>query len=166
MTDFKPSTAAIALLKEFEKGPNGDFAAEPYTCPAGKKTVGWGHVIRPDDRFAYPLTEERADGILRRDLERLAEQIQRVIRPSVLRSIKQCQIDTLLCFAFNVGFGAFSSSTLLAKLNMCDPTGAADQFGRWNKARDPKTGAMIELAGLTRRRKAERDLFLRDGVPT
>lgn len=166
MTDFKPSTAAIALLKEFEKGPNGDFAAEPYTCPAGKTTVGWGHVVRSDDRFTYPLTEERADGILRRDLERLAEQIQRVIRPSVLRSIKQCQIDALLCFAFNVGFGAFSSSTLLAKINQGDYLGAADQFPRWNKARDPKTGTMIELAGLTSRRKAERDLFLRDGVPT
>ena len=161
---INPSKAALALLKEFEKGPNGDFAALPYTCPAGKNTVGWGHVVRADDRFTYPLTEELADGILRRDLERLAEPIQRVIRPTVLRSLNQCQIDALLCFAFNVKFGAFSSSTLLAKLNQGDYIGAADQFPRWNKARDPKTGAMIELAGLTRRRKAERDLFLRDGT--
>ena len=165
MIDFKPSPAAFALLKEFEKGPNGDFAAEPYTCPAGKTTVGWGHVVRSDDRFTYPLTEERADGILRRDLERMAETIQRVIQPSVLRSLKQCQIDALLCFAFNVGYGAFFNSTLLAMLNQCNYIGAADQFGRWNKARDPETGARIELAGLTRRRSAERDLFLRDGVP-
>lgn len=161
MIDFKPSPAAFALLKEFEKGPNGDFAAEPYTCPAGKRTVGWGHVVRSDDCFTYPLTEERADGILRRDLERLA----RSIRQTILRTLKQCQIDALLCFAFNVGFGAFFSSTLLAKINQGDYLGAADQFPRWNKARDPKTGARIELAGLTRRRKAERDLFLRDGVP-
>ena len=163
---INPSKAALALLKEFEKGPNGDFAALPYTCPAGKNTVGWGHVVRADDRFTYPLTEELADGILRRDLERLAEPIQRVIRPTVLRSLKQCQIDALLCFAFNIGAGALSGSTLMAKLNQCDYIGAADQFGRWNKSHDPKTGAMIELAGLTRRRKAERDLFLRDGVPT
>ena len=90
---FKPSPAAFALLKEFEKGPNGDFAAEPYTCPAGKRTVGWGHVMRSDDCFTYPLTEERADGILRRDLERLA----RPIRQTILRTLKQCQIDALLC---------------------------------------------------------------------
>ena len=163
---INPSQAALALLKEFEQGPHGGFAADPYTCPAGKKTVGWGHVVRSDDRFTYPLTAEDADRILLGDLGRLAELIQRAIRPSVLRSLKQCQIDALLCFAFNIGAGALSGSTLMAKLNQCDYIGAADQFGRWNKSHDPKTGAMIELAGLTRRRKAERDLFLRDGVPT
>ena len=103
---------------------------------------------------------------MRRDLERLALAIRRVIQPSVLRSLKQCQSDALLCFAFNVGYGAVFNSTLLAKINQGDYLGAADQFPRWNKARDPKTGTMIELAGLTSRRKAERDLFLRDGVPT
>lgn len=35
----------------------------------------------------------------------------------------------------------------------------------WNKATNPKTGKKEPLAGLTRRREAERELFLRDGVP-
>lgn len=160
MEKINPGQAAIALLKEFEKGPGGDYAAEPYLCPAGKKTVGWGHVVRPDDRFTYPLTAEQADGLLRRDLERLCALLAGTIKVPV----KQCMVDALLCFAFHIGFGAFAYSTLLAKLNQCDYLGAADQFARWNKARDPKTGARIEMAGLTRRRAAERDLFLRDGV--
>lgn len=162
MPAIAPSPAALALLKEFEKGPNGDFAAEPYTCPAGKTTVGWGHVVRSDDRFTYPLTAEHAEGLLRRDLERFCALMAGTIKVPV----KQCMADALLCFVFNIGFSAFAGSTLLAKLNQRDYLGAADQFPRWNKARDPKTGARIEVAGLTRRRAAERDLFLRDGVPS
>ncbi|EBY2991617.1 lysozyme, partial [Salmonella enterica subsp. enterica serovar Typhimurium] len=47
-----------------------------------------------------------------------------------------------------------SSSTLLRKLNSGDYAGAADEFLRWNKA-----GGKV-LNGLTRRREAERALFL------
>lgn len=160
MPAIAPSPAALALLKEFEKGPNGDFAAEPYVCPAGKTTVGWGHVVRSDDRFTYPLTAEQAEGLLRRDLERFCALMTGAIKVPV----KPCMADALLCLVFNVGFGAFAASTLLAKLNQGDYLGAADQFKKWNKARNPKTGARIEVAGLTRRRAAERDLFLRDGL--
>lgn len=156
-----PSNAALALLHEFEQGPAGGFAAEPYVCPAGKTTVGWGHVVRADDKLIYPLSAERADDLLRRDLERFTALLASAIRVP----LQQCMFDALLCFVFNIGFGAFSDSTLLRKLNQGDYAGAADELLRWNKARDPKTGARIELAGLTRRRAAERDLFLRDGVP-
>ena len=47
-----------------------------------------------------------------------------------------------------------STSTLLRKLNAGDYAGAADEFLRWNKA-----GGKV-LNGLTRRREAERALFL------
>ena len=42
---------------------------------------------------------------------------------------------------------------------------AADQFLRWDKAANPWTGQKERLTGLTRRRQAERELFLRDGLP-
>ena len=158
---MKYSDAAIALLKEFEQGPDGGFAARPYPCPpGGEMTVGWGHVVRPSDRFTDPLTAERADGLLRRDLERFCTLMTGTIRVPV----KQCMIDALLCFVFNVGIGKFLASTLLVKLNRGDYAGSADEFSRWNKARDKETGQMVELVGLTRRRRAERDLFLRDGA--
>lgn len=159
---MKASEAAIALLHEFERGPTGGFAAEPYVCPAGKTTVGWGHVVRADDRFTYPLTAERADVLLRRDLERFAALLAGAVRVP----LRQCMADALLCFVFNVGYSAFAGSTLLHKLNQGDYLGAADQLPKWNKARHPKTGERIEVAGLTRRRAAERELFLRDGVPS
>jgi hypothetical protein len=68
------------------------------------------------------------------------------------------QFAALVSFAFNCGSGNLASSTLLRKLNQGDYAGAADQFLVWNKAR--KNGVLVELPGLTRRRRAERALFL------
>ena len=55
-----------------------------------------------------------------------------------------------------------SKSTLRRKLNAGDRAGAANEFLRWNKG--TVGGKKIELAGLTRRRKSERHLFLTDEV--
>jgi lysozyme len=57
-------------------------------------------------------------------------------------------------FAFNLGSGALSKSTLLKKVN-ANPNDASigAEFLKWNKA-----GGKV-LAGLTRRRKAESELY-------
>lgn len=149
-----PSPAALALIKKFE-----GFAAHPYTCPAGKKTVGFGHVIRDGEKFQVPLSEDAAEALLTRDVQRFARGVDGAVRVR----IEQCQFDALVSFAFNVGLGALLGSTLLRKLNAGDTAGAADEFLRWDKATNPRTGKKEPLAGLTRRRQAERDLFLRDG---
>jgi lysozyme len=64
------------------------------------------------------------------------------------------QFSALVCFCYNVGVGNFKKSTLLAKVNQnpSDPT-IRDEFMRWNKG-----GGQV-LNGLTRRRKAEADLY-------
>ncbi len=67
--------------------------------------------------------------------------------------LAQHEFDALVAFAYNVGLGAFRKSTLLRLLNKGDKASAAKQFDRWNKA----GGKM--LAGLTRRRAAERAMF-------
>lgn len=156
-----PSDAALALLKEFEQGPHGEFAATVYRCPAGHATVGWGHVIRPNERIETPLSEADANRLLAADLGRFAPAVAAALHVPVT----QAMFDALVCFAFNVGLGALLGSTLLARLNNGDYAGAADQFRRWTKARDPRTGQRKTLAGLVRRREAECDLFLRDGWP-
>ena len=68
--------------------------------------------------------------------------------------VTQSQFDALVSWAYNVGLGAAKQSTLMRLLNAGDVPGAADQFLRWNRA-----GGVV-LRGLTRRREAERDLFL------
>ncbi len=71
--------------------------------------------------------------------------------------LDQDQFDALVSFTFNLGAGNLQSSTLLKLLNQGEYTQAADQFLRWNKA-----GGRV-LPGLTRRREAERALFLQAG---
>lgn len=159
-----PSDAVIELLKSFEQGPNGGFAPNPYLCPAGHKTVGWGHVIKPGDKFQFPLNAEQAEALLYEDLKPIASNIAESLRnhPEVTQSM----FDALCCFAFNLGLGALLGSTLMSRLRLRQWQAAANQFLRWNKARNPKTGRKEPLPGLTRRRQAERELFLRDGFPS
>lgn len=150
----------IPLLQEFERGPGGGFAAQPYRCPAGKKTVGWGHVIEPQDRLKLPLTAESADELLRQDALRFAASVAAGVRVKLTPAMHAA----LTSFAFNVGYSAFLGSTLVAFLNAGQYEAAANEFQRWNKA--TVKGKKVALPGLTRRRDAERALFLRDGVPS
>ena len=78
--------------------------------------------------------------------------IQRCVR----EKITQGQYDALVSLAFNIGGGATCGSTLVRKLNQGDCRGAAEQFLRWDFAKGHR------LRGLTNRRKAERELFLKD----
>jgi lysozyme len=70
-------------------------------------------------------------------------------------SLNDNQYAAIVSFAFNLGVGNLKQSTLLKKLNAGDFAGAANEFAKWNKA-----GGKV-LAGLTRRRAAEAELFRR-----
>jgi lysozyme len=151
---------AAKFVKNYEGGPNGGFAAVAYRCPAGKQTVGWGHVIRPNERIQTPLSAQEADELLQADLERSYRAVLAVAKVPLTDSM----VAALTSFAFNVGVHALKTSTLLKKLDAGNYRAAADELLRWDKARDPKIGQPRPLAGLTKRRKAERALFLRDGT--
>jgi lysozyme len=161
MTPTLPGDAAYALLKEFEQGPRGGFAPTPYPDSAGHNTLGWGHRLQPDDHFPRPLSTEQAEALLVADLLKVAN----AVAARVKVRLHPCMFDALCSLVFNIGVGAFTTSTLLAQLNAGAYAAAAEQFLRWDKARDPNTGRKVPLAGLARRREAERALFLRDGIP-
>jgi lysozyme len=59
-----------------------------------------------------------------------------------------------VALAFNIGLGAFATSTVLKKHKKGDYPGAGDAFLLWNKSR----GSV--LPGLVKRRAAERELYL------
>lgn len=156
-----PGEAALVLLKAYEQGPNGGFAPKVYRCPAGYRTIGWGHRVQPSERFQQPISAAEAETLLRRDLLTGGGHVA----VSVRAPLTQSMMDALTCFAFNVGYAAFRGSTLLAFLNAGQYEAAANEFLKWDKARNPKTGQKERLSGLTRRRQAERELFLREGLP-
>jgi len=79
-----------------------------------------------------------------------------VVRGALTKEINENQFSALVCFAYNVGVGAFKKSTLLRKININpnDET-IAVEFAKWTKA-----GGKV-LLGLVRRRKAEADLYFK-----
>ncbi|XTZ37891.1 lysozyme [Salmonella enterica] len=142
----KTGDAGVALIKSFE-----GLRLEKYRDAVGKWTIGYGHLILPHESFPRPLTEPEADELLRHDLGATEDGVHKYVTVD----LNQNQFDALVVFTFNVGAGNLKSSTLLKLLNQGHYTEAADQLPRWNKA-----GGKV-LTGLTRRRAAERELFLK-----
>ena len=133
----------LKLIKSFE-----GLRLKAYQDAVGIWTIGYGTTrgVRPN----MTITETEAEAFLQQDLVRFEQTISDALKVSV----NDNQFSALACFTYNVGPGAFRSSTLLKLLNEQNIYGAADQFPRWNKA------GGVPLAGLTRRRQAERLLFL------
>jgi lysozyme len=124
-----------------------------YDDQSGVWTIGYGHIegVSP----GMSITQAEAENWLREDLEKFESYVEDAVQVE----LNDSQFSALVCFCFNVGAGAdgFGGSTLLKRLNTGDYQAAADQFPVWNKVNGSP------WLGLTRRRLAERSLFL--GTP-
>ncbi|EBH1518730.1 lysozyme [Salmonella enterica subsp. enterica serovar Pensacola] len=121
-----------------------------YYNPAGLQTIGYGHLIKPDEKFNCEIKAKEAEYLLKKDLK----QAEEIIHSVVTVGLNQNQFDALVALIFNIGSGNFRNSTLLKYLNQGDYSKAADQFLVWDKAGGRK------LPGLTHRREVERNIFL------
>lgn len=144
----------LNLIKGFE----GLFL-DSYKCPAGLWTIGYGSILWPDGKPVEPnqkVTVEQAEKMLNHEVVKKTKALESVLPAG----LNQNQVDSLVSFAYNLGVGALKSSTLLKKVkaNPNDPT-IRDEFMKWNKAK--VRGKLTELNGLTRRRKAEADLYFK-----
>ena len=139
----------IEMVKIFE-----GISTKPYLCPANVWTVGYGATRSstggPIDLDMEPISETEAEALLLRDLESSEGWVSRLIKTALTEN----QFSALTSFTFNVGAGALQRSTLRMKLNRGEGRGAADEFPKW------KFANKRILAGLVRRRAAERALFL------
>jgi lysozyme len=94
-------------------------------------------------------TQAEADAWFLEDIAWVEDCVNR----AVTAQMTQQEFDALCSLCFNIGCRAFSGSTLVKMLNAGDYDGASAQFLRWDKQ------AGKTLAGLTRRRESERELF-------
>ena len=146
--------AGIDLIKSFE----GLFL-KPYLDPIKIPTIGYGTIKYPNGKAVTmqdpAITEDQATEYLMHEVEMKASSVEKMVKVP----LNDNEYAALVSFSYNVGSGALQSSTLLKMLNAgADKQAVADQFLRWNKAGGK------ELAGLTRRRQAERSLFLQPVV--
>ncbi|EKK5925231.1 lysozyme [Enterobacter hormaechei] len=145
---MQTSEKGIALIKQFE-----GCKLTAYQDSVGVWTIGYGWTQPVDGkpiRAGMTIKQETAERLLKTGLVSYESDVSRLVKVGVT----QGQFDALVSFMYNLGARSLSTSTLLRKLNAGDYAGAADEFLRWNKA-----GGKV-INGLTRRREAERALFL------
>jgi lysozyme len=140
------SQRGIDLIKGFEQCRLTAYMPTPKDRP----TIGWG-TTGADVHMGMTWTQAQADARFARDLADFAAGVDHLIAGT---PTTQGQFDALVSFAYNVGDHALAGSTLLKKHAARDHDGAAAEFARWNKQKGKV------LNGLTRRRAAERSLYL------
>lgn len=140
------SQAGINLIKSFE-----GLRTKAYKAVPTEKyyTIGYGH-YGADVRSNQVISEKQAEEMLRDDVQAFVNGVNASLKVKV----NQNQFDALVSFAYNVGLGAFRSSSLLEYLNDGKFTLAANEFPRWNKS-----GGKV-YDGLVKRRAQEKELFL------
>jgi len=146
---MKTGERGLALIKEFE-----GCKLSAYQCPAGIWTIGIGSTHYGD---GTPVTKGRTLPTEKVAIALLAATIGQYEKAVNAMGVEltQNEFDALVCLCYNIGAGNFLKSTLVKMLKAGDSKAEiAKQFLRWDKANGKP------LAGLTRRRNAEAELFL------
>lgn len=153
---MKTSASGIEVIKEFE-----GLRLKAYLCPAGILTIGYGHTSAAGLPTVVPgklVSESQAEEILLNDLKKYEQGVSNLVKVQ----LSQGEFDALVSFAYNVGVGALSRSTLLKRINSERPSDVPAEFMKWTR------GGGRELPGLVRRRRAEVKLWrgLKEDAPT
>ena len=134
---MKTSDKGIALIKSFE-----GCRLTAYLCPSGVWTIGYGHTAGVTQW--QTITQAQADAFLGSDLQKYEKYVT-----ETCLVLNQNQFDALVSFTYNCGNG-----NLKKLINGRTLPEIADAMLMYNKSNGKA------LAGLTRRRQAERELFL------
>ncbi|HBZ7651470.1 TPA: lysozyme [Klebsiella pneumoniae] len=118
-----------------------------YQDVVGVWTVCDGHT-GSDIRRGHRYTDRECDNLLKADLRKVASAIDPLIKVRISDPTRAA----LYSFTYNVGSGAFASSTLLRKLNAGDVPGACKELQRWTYAGGK------QWKGLITRREIEREV--------
>ncbi len=142
---------ALNTIQQFE-----GLKLKAYKDSVGIWTVGFGNIFNLDTgnpiKEGDEITLETAERWLKIEVENLQAKMKKVITVP----LNDNQWTALTSLAYNIGFGAFKRSTLLRLLNAgASKEEVAKQILRWNKAGGK------EVKGLTNRRQAESNLFLK-----
>jgi len=145
----KTSHNGRKLIQEFE-----GFRNKPYLCSAGVPTIGFGSTMYLEGarvRLADPeITRAEAENLFVNTLTKYEDTVNKTTK-----GLNQNQFDACVSLCYNIGREAFTSSTLVKMINAGTAQDLiAPQFLRWNKVKGKPD------KGLTRRREAEKTLFL------
>ena len=144
MVRLKPTALALSASALVAIAGYEGYSSTAYTPVQGDvPTIGWGTTagVKAGDT----ITPTQALGRLARDAELAKAGVVRCVTVP----LTQGELDAYVSLAYNIGAGAFCSSTLVKKLNRQDYTGACGEIRRWCYFKGRK------LPGLVKRREAE-----------
>jgi lysozyme len=120
------------------------YRSDAYTPVAGDvPTIGFG--TTENVKLGDKISVERALVRLLDD----ASEFEQAVKRCAPVPMYQYEFDAYVSLSYNIGSGAFCSSTLVKKLNSGDYVGACEQILRWDRFKGKP------LAGLTKRRQQE-----------
>ena len=135
------SERGITLIHQYE-----GLRLQAYKCPAGVWTIGWGWTGPVDGKpitAGMKITREKADELFKQGIVKYENYVN-----SMHLNLNQNQYDALCSFVYNCGLGCLQSLCRGRNLKQI-----SEALLLYNKA-----GGKV-LAGLTKRRKAEQELF-------
>jgi lysozyme len=134
------SASAVALVG---LAVHEGYREDAYLDIVGVPTIGYGTTqgVKMGDRTNPVKALERALA----DMQKFEGAIKKCVKVPLY----QHEYDAYLSLSYNIGSGAFCSSTLVKLLNQKDYAGACKQILRWNRAGGK------EVRGLTIRRQEE-----------
>jgi lysozyme len=138
------------LIKSFE-----GCKLKAYQCSAKKWTIGYGNTFFEDGTpvvAGNAISQQKAEDMF----ELIASEFASKVAKLVTSNVTENQFGALVSFAYNCGAVNLQKSTLLKKVNANhNDQSIRAEFLKWNKA-----GGKV-LAGLTRRREAESNLYFK-----
>ena len=163
--EMKISSNGINMLKKLEGSITKNNKHVIYDDQTGKPvntneplphgaTIGYGHLIKPDEDFRDGINETTATELLRTDITTA----ERTVKNNISVPLKQNQFDALVSLSYNIGAKNFANSTVVKYIN--NPNFHSSVYPNlesawkaWNKS-----GGHV-MTGLTNRRNREWNMF-------
>lgn len=138
------SNQGLNLLKLLEGFIGGSYSG----VDSWNQTIGYGHVIQPEENFINGITEEDATELLAKDLQRFHVALHNFILENSL-DLSQNQFDALLIFSYQLGpniwdrddydfiqllkSGIWTDEQITYEMGRFDVSGSAAYEGIWKR---------------------------------
>lgn len=145
-----PSPRIKSFIKGYEKLRLAAYLPTPNDVP----TIGYGHTVGV--KLGDTCTPEQADAWFASDMDVFSKGVATAIFGAPTTG---GQFDAMVSLAYNIGLAGFLKSSVRTNHVAQHYQTAAMAFALWNKQRDKKTGQLVVVNGLTKRRAAEAAIY-------
>jgi lysozyme len=149
---MKISKNCLDIIEKWES-----LKLDAYIDPVGIPTIGYGTIRYPNGqkvKLGEKISQAEAEAFLKFEIDDIVDALKDSLTGI---NLNQNQIDAVVSLCYNIGVGAFQSSTVLRQLKAGDFPAASRAFDLWNKG--TVHGVKVVLQGLVNRRNDERKLF-------